>query len=286
MLLERVEVVHVGREQRDLDQRCGAEPFHQGRQRGALGAPRSCAGRRGSSTAPPPARRPLGIADAARACVGRRPRCRRRTAGGPVDDRPRPRSRPLCHAAGRRTSRLLDRVVPRRGDEHEPGRAGERRSAVTSSARLAEAGLHPGERLEEGDGVGEHVGPDDPADRPQDGWAATLRTCSPPRVGSISSLNSGWSRKRASTPGASRKSSALRLGGVSTTTRSNRSSPCSCVQRLGCHVLLGPAQRAGDVAVEAVVEDPLGLLGARRRCAGRARRTSPRCRASSPTARP
>ena len=59
------------------------------------------------------------------------------------------------------------------------------------------------------------------------GCVAALTTRMPRRAGSISSRNSRWSRKRASTPGASRKSRALRLGGVSTMTRSNRSSSCS-----------------------------------------------------------
>ena len=56
------------------------------------------------------------------------------------------------------------------------------------------------------------------------GCVAVEMILKPPLVGSIISLNTLWSRNRDSTPGASRKSSALRLGGVSTTTRSNRSS--------------------------------------------------------------
>ena len=56
------------------------------------------------------------------------------------------------------------------------------------------------------------------------GCVATVIIRIPGRVGSIISLNRRWSRKRESTPGAARKSRALRVGGVSTTTRSKRSS--------------------------------------------------------------
>ena len=59
------------------------------------------------------------------------------------------------------------------------------------------------------------------------GWLASESTRSPVRVGSMIRRNTLWSRKRASTPGASRKSSAFRLGGVSTTTRSKRRSECN-----------------------------------------------------------
>ena len=61
--------------------------------------------------------------------------------------------------------------------------------------------------------------------------------------------------------GASRKSSALRVGGVSTTTRSKCVLVVQLVELLHRHVLLRARQRAGDVAVEAVGQDALGLLG-------------------------
>ena len=66
--------------------------------------------------------------------------------------------------------------------------------------------------------------------------------------------------------GASRKSSALRVGGVSTTTRSKSPLVVQLVQLLHRHVLLRARQRAGDVAVEAVGEDALGLLGSDSAC--------------------
>jgi hypothetical protein len=51
-------------------------------------------------------------------------------------------------------------------------------------------------------------------------WAATFTARTMPRVGDMSRRYRRWSRKCASRCGASRKSSALRVGGVSTTTRS------------------------------------------------------------------
>ena len=52
--------------------------------------------------------------------------------------------------------------------------ASERSSPMTASARCAEALLHAGERLEEGDGVGQHVGADDLADARSSGWVADV----------------------------------------------------------------------------------------------------------------
>ena len=89
-----------------------------------------------------------------------------------------------------------------------------------------------------------------------------------------------------SRPGASRKSSALRVGGVSTTTRSKSLVLVQLVELLGRHVLLRARQRAGDVAVEAVGQDALGLRRRRRRSGAPGRRRSSWCRASRPTARP
>ena len=80
-----------------------------------------------------------------------------------------------------------------------------------------------------------------------------------PRVGVMSRRYSRWSRKRVRRRGASRKSSALRVGGVSTTTRSKSRLLVQLVQLLHRHVLLRARERAGDVAVEAVAEDALGL---------------------------
>ena len=122
---------------------------------------------------------------------------------------------------------------------------------MTSSARWRKPGLHAGEGLEEGHGVGEHVGADDLADRPAATAASPrLTTRMPPRAGSIISRNSRWSRKRASTP--------ERLEEVERVAARRRVDDdevealvaVQLVQRLGRHVLLRAAT-------------------ARRRCCGR-----------------
>ncbi len=58
-------------------------------------------------------------------------------------------------------------------------------------------------------------------------WAATPMNLSPARVGFISAWKTRFPRKWVSRLGASRKSRALRVGGVSTTTRSNPPSSTS-----------------------------------------------------------
>ena len=106
-----------------------------------------------------------------------RRRCRRRLLGrlgrGAVAER---RVDPVGHAgqpgdpvlgqlAGE-PHRLGDGVAVRRRHDDVAGGVGPQQGHHVLGA-LAEAALHPGEGLEEGDGVGEHVGADDPADGPQ-----------------------------------------------------------------------------------------------------------------------
>jgi hypothetical protein len=104
-------------------------------------------------------------------------------------------------------------------------------------------------------------------------------------VGIISSLNSGWSMNGR---GAGRLEEVERVArgrGVD----DHDVEAVVVVQRvqpLGGHVLLRATERARDVAIEAVGQDPFGLLGV-----GSVRAHEPveggwPCRASSPTARP
>ena len=93
-------------------------------------------------------------------------------------------------------------------------------------------------------------------------WAATPMNLSPARVGFIRAWKTRFSRKRVSRRGASRKSRALRVGGVSTTTRSNAALLDQLVELLHGHVLLGARQGAGEVPVDPVDLDVLRLLGA------------------------
>ena len=87
-----------------------------------------------------------------------------------------------------------------------------------------------------------------------------------PRAGASSSFMNRPSRKLESRSGASRKSSALREGGVSTTIRSQRAGAARVLVELAellhRHVLLRARERARDGDVERVGQDLLGLLRA------------------------
>ena len=127
---------------------------------------------------------------------------------------------------------------------------------------VAEALLHALEGVEEGDGVAHHGPADHPGHGPQEGLGGQRSPPSGrPGSGIIRSRKMRLSRKRVRRRGASRKSRAWRVGGVSTTIRSKRPSVVELVELLHRHVLLGARQGARDVAVQAVVEDGLGLLG-------------------------
>ena len=117
------------------------------------------------------------------------------------------------------------------------------------------------------------------------GWAATLSTRRPRRVGIIISLNTGWSRKRASVRG--------RVEEVERVARRRRVDDDEVEalvavqgeQPLGRHVLLRAAERAGDVAVEGVGRGSASPARRWPRWPRPGRRTSSPCRASTPTAR-
>ncbi len=96
---------------------------------------------------------------------------------------------------------------------------------------------------------------------------ATLATFRYARVGIIIMRKMRLSRSRSDRRGASRKSSACRVGGVSIDDQVEVARVVELVQLLHRHVFLGAAERTRDVAVEAVVEDALRLLG-RHRVAG------------------
>ena len=125
------------------------------------------------------------------------------------------------------TSFVVVASVSSRGrHDHERGlgRSNQGNDVVGS---LAESGLHAREGLEERHRVGEDVGADDPADRSQDRLRGGADHPQAAPGGQHQQLEEPMVEEPDNTPGASRKSRALRLGGVSTTTRSKRSSPCS-----------------------------------------------------------
>ena len=90
-------------------------------------------------------------------------------------------------------------------------------------------------------------------------WVAIDSTRSETRVGARRARKSRFSRNRVSRRGASRRSRALRVGGVSTTTMSNCPALGELVELLHRHVLLGAREHAGQVLVDAVGPDGLGL---------------------------
>ena len=156
---------------------------------------------------------------------------------------------------------LLDGVAARRGHEHERGRRRPRGAArptrrgrgspapcLRTRGRTRPRRRRPRVPTTLRDACG---------GRPAPRRRATRRYA---RVGTISKRKIRLSSRRVSRRGASRKSSACRVGGVSTTMRSKPPSVVQLVQLLHRHVLLRARERAGDVAVEAVLEDALDLL--------------------------
>jgi hypothetical protein len=125
---------------------------------------------------------------------------------------------------------------------------------------FAEAGLHPGERLEERHRVGQDVGADHLADGPQD------------------RLGGGTDHLQAATGGQHQEPEqpvVEESGENARCLQEVEGVPArwgvddhqvesvvavEFVERLGRHVLLGPTQGAGDVAVEPIGQDPFDLL--------------------------
>ncbi len=121
---------------------------------------------------------------------------------------------------------LVDRVGPGRGHQDEGGGRLDQQLAHPGGP-VAEALLHPLEGLEEGDRVADDVGPATLEMVRSSAWAATPMNRRPARVGVIRAWKIRFSRKWVSRRGASRKSRALRDGGVSTTTTSKPPSSTS-----------------------------------------------------------
>ena len=150
---------------------------------------------------------------------------------------------------------------------------------------LAEPALHAGERLEERDGVGEHVRADDPPDRPEHRLCRDVHDPHSP---------AGRQHQQAEQPvveepgeHAGRLEEVERVAGRRCVDDDEVEAlvVMEQVQRLGRHVLLGAAQRRRHVAEERVGEDALGLGVVGRVAANDRVERRGRCRASSPTAR-
>ena len=97
---------------------------------------------------------------------GRRPPCPAPNGGWTRLATPATRVDALVGELAGEPHRLGHRVAVRRGDDHVARGVGAQQGDDVLGP-LAEPGLHAGERLEERHGVGEHVGADDLADRPQ-----------------------------------------------------------------------------------------------------------------------
>ena len=81
------------------------------------------------------------------------------------------------------------------------------------------------------------------------------------RVGRSRNWKSLWPKKRVSRLGASRKSRAFRDGGRVHDDQVETVLLGQLVELLHRHVLLGARERFGQVPVDPVLEDALGLLG-------------------------
>ena len=120
-------------------------------------------------------------------CRGERP-VGRRAGGSPNVGVQRltttaPHRRGRRGAGGRRSTRASS-MVSARGDATSTKRVTSlRQQGDHVVGPLAEAGLHPGERLEERHGVGEHVAADHPADRLQDRLGGEVEHLQPPAGG-------------------------------------------------------------------------------------------------------
>ena len=163
IVAEPVEVVHVAASSGTSTQRSAAERATNGASSSALGLAPARAARRGCATA------------AATSAAGARPRaaCRpRRRCPSPNGGWTRlttPAMRSMPCSASWSANQTASSTVSRRGEATSTKRvASDAQQADHVVGPLAEPGLHAGERLEEGDGVGEHVGADDLADRPQE----------------------------------------------------------------------------------------------------------------------
>ena len=115
--------------------------------------------------------------------------------------------------------RLLDRVVARRGDDHER-RAGILEQRADPAGALGEAVDHPAERAEEHRQVVQQVDAGEPLEQPEHHAGAAAEHPPADPAGRRNILIARPWKKPVSRLGASRKSSALRDGGVSSTSRS------------------------------------------------------------------
>ena len=111
-------------------------------------------------------------------------------------------------------------------------------------------------------------------------WVATPTARSDIRVGTSRARKSRFSRNRVSRRGASSRSSALRVGRRVDDHHVELLGVDQLVELLHGHVLLRARERAGEILVEPVGQDGLGLLRSCGRSARRGRRTCPSSRAS------
>ena len=282
-VVERVEVVHVGRQQRDLDRRA-VRPFGQQRcQRARVRPRRADAARRGcvhsaASSARPRARRRAARRRASATVIVAEPgmdavgddggdaEARARSAGR----RTRPPPRPSRGAAEVTSTNLVASALS---------------SAATVSARSRNPASMPAKAWKK---AAASASASEPTTRPiarRIGWLASDSTRNPVprrqhdqlehRVVEEAGEHAGRLEEVERVPARRRvdDDEVEPLIGV------------QLVQRLRRHELLRAAEGVRHVAVEAVLHDPRRLLLARRVASAPHARTSPACRASSPTAR-
>ena len=155
-------------------------------------------------------------------------------------------------------------MVSRRGEVTRTKRVeSARRSDATASARSRKPASIPANAWKK---AAASVRASEPTTRPiarNTGWLATDNILKPVRVGSISSLNTGWSRKSRQHAGSFEEVERVAAGRRVDHDQVEAQIEVQLVQRLGCHELLRAAQGIGHVPVEPVLHDArrLGLVG-------------------------
>ena len=162
---------------------------------------------------------------------------------------------------GREELRLLDRVAPGRRHEHERRLVG--RQQLRAPRRPARGSPPPSPRRRWKNAMASSITspPTTLATVRRNVCAATFTAFITPRPGAVTMRNRRWSRKRVQAPRGVDEVEGVAGGRRVDDDEVEVGALVQLVELLHRHVLLRARQRAGDVAVEAVLEDARALLG-------------------------